>query len=181
MPAWICNTCGLELSTKHRLQCHLDRKFKCVPPGQHQHECKTCHKHFDGKGLLDQHLRTQRHERAAAAVAAGACSAGSQATPECTADTRDAGADDVIVDVEAAVTETVSDTDAAVCESSVSAGEALGAESKPAARSLNLTPALYATEGRIVNSYNVTNTTNNYNCCARCPGHCRVSPSHSRA
>ena len=82
MPAFICNTCGLELSSKHKLQCHIDRKFPCVPPGQTQYECKPCDKQFKAKNLMDQHLATEKHKRAVAAIEAAAGATSSVVTSE---------------------------------------------------------------------------------------------------
>ena len=65
-----CETCGLELSSKHALESHVNRKYKCVPPGQVQHECRTCDKQFTRKNLLDQHLRTDKHRQVVAAAEA---------------------------------------------------------------------------------------------------------------
>ena len=65
-----CETCGLELSSKHALKSHVNRKYKCVPPGQIQHECRTRDKQFTRKNLLDQHLRTDKHRQVVAAAEA---------------------------------------------------------------------------------------------------------------
>ena len=70
MATFACETCGLELSSKHALESHVNRKYKCVPPGQVQHECRTCDKQFTSKNLLDQHLRTDKHRRVVAAAEA---------------------------------------------------------------------------------------------------------------
>ena len=70
MATFACETCGLELSSKHALESHVDRKYKCVPPGQVQHECRTCDKQFTRKNLLDQHLRTDKHRQVVAAAEA---------------------------------------------------------------------------------------------------------------
>ena len=70
MATFACETCGLELSSKHALESHVNRKYKCVPPGQVQHECRTCDKQFTRKNLLDQHLRTDKHRQVVAAAEA---------------------------------------------------------------------------------------------------------------
>ena len=70
MVTFTCETCRLELSSKHALEAHINRKYKCVPPGQVQHECRTCDKQFTRKNLLDQHLRTDKHRQVVAAVEA---------------------------------------------------------------------------------------------------------------
>ena len=46
MATFACETCGLELSSKHALEAHVNRKYKCVPQGQVQYECRTCDKQF---------------------------------------------------------------------------------------------------------------------------------------
>ena len=70
MATFACETCGLELSSKHALEAHVNRKYKCVPPGQVQYKCRTCDKQFTRKNLLDQHLRTDKHRQVVAAVEA---------------------------------------------------------------------------------------------------------------
>ena len=70
MAPFACETCGLELSSKHALESHVNRKYKCVPPGQVQYKCRTCDKHFTRKNLLDQHLRTDKHRQVVAAAVA---------------------------------------------------------------------------------------------------------------
>lgn len=70
MATFACEACGLELSSKHALESHVNRKYKCVPPGQVQHECRTCDKQFTRKYLLDQHLRTDKHRQVVAAAEA---------------------------------------------------------------------------------------------------------------
>ena len=171
MPAWVCERCGLQLSTKHTLRCHLERKYRCIPPGRHQNECRVCNKHFDRKSLLDQHLRTQKHERAAAAAGAASC-AGSQAEPpESTIDAVDAVADEAIM--EAAIDSACDAPDVAPCENSAAAGEA------QRANTLNATPVSHVNGGYVVNFYNTTNITNTYNCCAKCPGRCEADPSNT--
>ena len=70
MATFACETCGLELSSKHALESHVNRKYKCVPPGQVQYECRTCDKQFTRKNLLDQHLRTDKHRQVVAAAEA---------------------------------------------------------------------------------------------------------------
>ena len=70
MVTFACETCGLQLSSKHALESHVNKKYKCVPPGQVQHECRTCDKHFTRKNLLDQHLRTDKHRQVVAAAEA---------------------------------------------------------------------------------------------------------------
>ena len=70
MVTFTCETCGLELSSKHALESHVNRKYRCVPPGQIQHECRTCDKQFTRKNLLDQHLRTDKHRQVVAAAEA---------------------------------------------------------------------------------------------------------------
>ncbi|CAL8460953.1 g484 [Coccomyxa elongata] len=70
MASFACETCGLELSSKHALESHVNRKYKCVPPCQIQYECRTCDKQFKRKNLLDQHLRTDKHSQAVAAAEA---------------------------------------------------------------------------------------------------------------
>ena len=67
MPVWTCNSCGLELSSKHRLQCHINRKFKCVRE-KVEHDCKLCNKQFKRKNLLEQHFRTDKQKRAVVAA-----------------------------------------------------------------------------------------------------------------
>ena len=70
MVTFTCETCGLELSSKHALESHVNRKYRCVPPGQIQYECRTCDKQFTRKNLLDQHLRTDKHRQVVAAAEA---------------------------------------------------------------------------------------------------------------
>ena len=70
MATFACETCGLELSSKHVLEAHVNRKYKCVPPGQVQYECRTCNKQFARKNLLDQHFRTDKHRQVVAAAEA---------------------------------------------------------------------------------------------------------------
>ena len=70
MATFACETCGLELSSKHALESQVNRKYKCVPPGQVQYKCRTCDKHFTRKNLLDQHLRTDKHRQVVAAAEA---------------------------------------------------------------------------------------------------------------
>ncbi|CAK0778791.1 hypothetical protein CVIRNUC_004648 [Coccomyxa viridis] len=70
MATFACETCGLELSSKHALESHVNRKYKCVPQGQVQYECRTCDKQFTRKNLLDQHLRTDKHRQVVAAAEA---------------------------------------------------------------------------------------------------------------
>ncbi len=70
MATFACETCGLELSSEHALEAHVNRKYKCVSPGQVQHECRTCDKQFTRKNLLDQHLRTDKHRQVVAAAEA---------------------------------------------------------------------------------------------------------------
>ena len=70
MATFACETCGLELSSKHALEAHVNRKYKFLPPGQVQYECRTCDKQFTRKNLLDQHLRTNKHRQVVAAVEA---------------------------------------------------------------------------------------------------------------
>ena len=84
MHRWICDTCGLELSSKHTLQCHIDRKFKCQPPSDvvEVHECTTCGKQFKRKNLLEQHFGTEKHKRAVAAIEAAAGPSSSVVTSE---------------------------------------------------------------------------------------------------
>ena len=82
MAPFICDTCGLELSSKHTLECHINRKYKCVPPGQAQHECRTCDRRFQKSSLLDQHLATEKHKRAVAAIEAAAGATSSVVTSE---------------------------------------------------------------------------------------------------
>ncbi|CAK0768502.1 hypothetical protein CVIRNUC_003571 [Coccomyxa viridis] len=85
MPPWICQTCGLELSSKHTLQCHINRKFKCFPPGHvpvEVHECETCDKQFKRRNLLEQHFGTEKHKRAVAAAEAAAGTSSSVVTSE---------------------------------------------------------------------------------------------------
>ena len=69
MSPWVCDTCGLELSSKNKLHYHLNKKTKCLPPGQVRveiHECTTCDKKFKRKNLLEQHFGTEKHKRAVA-------------------------------------------------------------------------------------------------------------------
>ena len=71
MSPWVCDTCGLELSSKDKLHYHLNKKTKCIPPGQvcvEIHECTTCDKKFKRKNLLEQHFGTEKHKRAVAAL-----------------------------------------------------------------------------------------------------------------
>ena len=68
MASFACETCGLELSSKHALESHVNRNYRCVPPGQIQYECRTCDKQFTRKNLLDQHLRTDKHRQVVAAA-----------------------------------------------------------------------------------------------------------------
>ena len=68
MASFACETCGLELSSKHALESHVNRNYRCVPPGQIQYECRTCDKQFTRKNLLDQHLQTDKHRQVVAAA-----------------------------------------------------------------------------------------------------------------
>lgn len=76
----------MELSSKHKLQCHMNKKTKCVPPNhapvEIQHECKTCNKQFKRRNLLEQHFGTEKHKRAVAAVEAAAMTTSSVVTSE---------------------------------------------------------------------------------------------------
>ncbi|CAK0778068.1 hypothetical protein CVIRNUC_004561 [Coccomyxa viridis] len=54
----------MNLSSKHKLQCHVGRKFPCRPLGTVPRlRCDLCEKTFDTAAGLQQHERCQKHQR----------------------------------------------------------------------------------------------------------------------
>ena len=61
---WECPRCKQNLSSKHNLALHMGKKFPCRPPGVVRRlRCNLCEKSFETKFGLQQHERTQKHQR----------------------------------------------------------------------------------------------------------------------
>ena len=61
---WECPRCKMNLSSKHKLHCHVGRKFPCRPLGTVPRlRCDLCEKTFDTAAGLQQHERCQKHRR----------------------------------------------------------------------------------------------------------------------
>jgi very-short-patch-repair endonuclease len=61
---WECPRCKKNLSSKHNLALHVGKKIPCLPPGVVRRLCcNLCEKSFETKFGLQQHERTQKHQR----------------------------------------------------------------------------------------------------------------------
>ena len=56
-----CHVCEATFVDHRALEKHVNKKNKCVPPGQPKFHCSECNITFEHRPLLTQHLKTKKH------------------------------------------------------------------------------------------------------------------------